>query len=240
MDVTFGNGAFMSDLGQAEELAHSIVSVAGGAGLVTTALLTDMNEVLGTTAGNALEVRETIDWLVGASDDQRLTEVVLALGAEMLVLGGLAADIEVATNQLIAVRADGTAAERFQAMVTALGGPADLVENPTKHLQTAPVTRRVDPDHHGYVQSIDTRSVGLVVVTLGGGRMRVEDTIDHAVGLSDVVGLGQYVDTDRPLAIVHARTESEAAVAADAIRAACVIGDSAPKVGPVVAGRITK
>ncbi|MEY2414945.1 MAG: thymidine phosphorylase [Ilumatobacteraceae bacterium] len=240
MDVTFGNGAFMSDLGQAEELAHSIVSVARGAGLATTALLTDMNEVLGTTAGNALEVRETIDWLVSATDDQRLTEVVLALGAEMLVMGGLAADTEAATNRLIAVRADGTAAERFQAMVTALGGPADLVDNPTKHLQAAPVTRRVDPARDGYVQSIDTRSVGLVVLTLGGGRMRVEDTIDHAVGLSEVVGLGQHMDGERPLAIVHARSESEAAVAADAIRAACFIGDEAPNVGPVVAGRITK
>jgi thymidine phosphorylase len=240
MDVTFGNGAFMSDLGQAEELARSIVSVARGAGLETTAVLTDMNEVLGTTAGNALEVRETIDWLVRASDDQRLTEVVLALGAEMLVLVGLATDIEGATNRLIAARADGTAAEHFQAMVTALGGPGDLVENPTKHLQTAPVTMRVDPPHDGYVQSMNTRSVGLVVVTLGGGRMRVEDTIDHAVGLSEVVGLGQRVDRERPLAIVHARTESEAAVAADAIRAACVIGDEAPNAGPVVAGRITE
>ena len=240
MDVTFGNGAFMSDLGQAEELAHSIVSVARGAGLVTTALLTDMNQVLGTTAGNALEVRETIDWLVGTSDDPRLTEVVLALGAEMLVLGGLAADAESATKRLISARADGSAAERFQAMVTALGGPADLVENPTKHLRAAPVTRRVDPDHDGYVQSMNTRSVGLAVVTLGGGRTRVEDTIDHAVGLSDVADLGQYVDGERPLAIVHARTESEAALAADAVRAACVIGDTPPTVVPVVAGRITE
>ena len=240
MDVTFGNGAFMSDLGQAEELAHSIVSVARGAGLVTTALLTDMNQVLGTTAGNALEVRETIDWLVGASDDRRLTEVVLALGAEMLVLGGLAADIEAATKQLTRARADGKAAECFQAMVTSLGGPPNLVENPAAHLQTAPVTRRVDPGHDGYLQSMDTRSVGLAVVTLGGGRMRVEDTIDHAVGLSDVAGLGSHVDRDRPLAIVHARTDSEAELAADAIRAACVIGDAPPTIGPVVAGRISE
>jgi thymidine phosphorylase len=199
-----------------------------------------MNQVLGTTAGNALEVRETIDWLVGTSDEPRLTEVVLALGAEMLVLGGLAADVESATNRLITARADGSAAEHFQAMVTALGGPADLVENPTKHLQTAPVTRRVDPGHNGFVQSVNTRSVGLAVVTLGGGRLRVEDTIDHAVGLSEVVGLGQYVDGERPLAVVHARTEAEAAMAADAVRAACVIGDAAPTVGPVVAGRITE
>ena len=239
MDVTFGNGAFMSEFGQAEELAHSIVSVARGAGLVTNELLTDMNQVLGSTAGNSLEVRETIGWLVGTSDDPRLTEVVLALGAEMLMLGGLAADVESATNRLIAARADGTAAERFQAMVTALGGPGDLVENPDAHLRSAPVTRRVDPGREGYVQSINTRSLGLTVVTLGGGRMRVDDTIDHSVGLSEVAGLGQYVDAERPLAIVHARTESEAAIAADAIRAACVIGDAAPNVGPVVGGRVT-
>ena len=239
MDVTFGNGAFMSEFGQAEELAHSIVSVARGAGLVTTALLTDMNQVLGSTAGNALEVRETIDWLVGTSDDPRLTEVVLALGAEMLMLGGLAADVESATNRLIAARADGRAAERFQAMVTALGGPSDLVENPTAHLRSAPVTQRVAASREGYVQSMNTRSLGLAVVTLGGGRMHVEDTIDHSVGLSDVAGLGQYVDAERPLAIVHARTESEAAMAADAIRAACVIDDAAPTVGPVVGGRVT-
>ena len=240
MDVTFGNGAFMSELSQAEELAHSIVSVARGTGLVTAALLTDMNQVLGTTAGNALEVRETIDWLVGTSNDPRLTEVVLALGAEMLVLGGLAADNETATKQLISARADGKAAERFQAMVTSLGGPPDLVENPAAHLQTAPVTLRVDPGHDGYVQSMDTRSVGLAVVTLGGGRMRVEDTIDHTVGLSDIAGMGSYVGRDRPLATVHARTDSEAEMAADAVRAACVIGDTAPEIGPVVAGHIAE
>jgi thymidine phosphorylase len=240
MDVKFGNGAFMSDLAQAEELAHSIVAVARGAGLDTTALLTDMNQVLGTTAGNALEIRETIDWLVGTSDDARLTEVVVALGAEMLVLGGLAADIDSATSRLVAARADGTAAERFQAMVTALGGPPGLIDNPEAHLQSAAITQRVDPDRNGYVQSIDTRAMGLVVVTLGGGRMRVEDEIDHSVGLSNVVGLGEYVDGERPLAIVHARNEAEAAVAANAVRTACSVGDTPPATGPVVAARVAE
>ena len=124
MDVNFGNGAFMTDLGRAEELARSIVDGGRGAGLRTDALLTDMNQVLGRTAGNALEVREAIDWLTGASDDPRLTEVVLALGAEMLVLGGLADDLESATGRLVAARADGTAAERFQQMVDRVGWPA--------------------------------------------------------------------------------------------------------------------
>ena len=238
MNVTFGNGAFMTDLGRAEELARSIVDVAVGAGLRTNAVLTDMNQVLGHTAGNALEVRETIDWLTGASDDPRLTEVVLALGAEMLVLGHLEVDLESATDRLAAARADGSAAERFQQMVSALGGPHDLVDHPDAHLGSAPVTQRVTPDRSGYVQTIDTRSVGLAVVALGGGRLRVGEAIDHTVGLSEVVGLGAQVDQDRPIAIVHARTESDATIAANAVRAACVIGDSPPPATAVVASRI--
>jgi thymidine phosphorylase len=239
MNVTFGNGAFMSNLGQAEELAHSIVDVAVGAGLRTNAVLTDMNQILGHTAGNALEVRETIDWLTGASDDSRLTEVVLALGAEMLVLGGLADDLASATSRLVAARADGTATERFQQMVSALGGPNDLVENPAAHLRSAAVTQRVLPTTDGYVRSVDTRAVGLAVVALGGGRLSVGESIDHSVGFSDVIGLGQYVDRDHPLAVVHARTESEAMVAANSVLAAFSIGEESPPATAVVASRIT-
>ena len=239
MDVTFGNGAFMPDIERAEELARSIVEVAGSAGLQTNALLTDMNQVLGCTAGNALEVRETINWLTGSSDEARLTEVVLALGAEMLVLAGLAADLQSATARLAAARADGSAAERFQRMVAALGGPADLVENPNAYLRSANVTKPVLPSHDGYVISIDTRSVGLAVVGLGGGRLRVNEPIDHSVGLTDVIGRGEYSDRDRPLAVVHARNEAEAAVAANAVQTACSIGDAPPATGPVVAMRIT-
>jgi thymidine phosphorylase len=239
VDVTFGSGAFMNDRIRAEELAHSIVTVARRAGLVTNAVLTDMNQVLGRTAGNALEVRETIDWLVGTCDDARLTEVVFALGAEMLVLGGLAADIESATSRVVAARSSGAAAERFQAMVTALGGPADLLDDPAAHLPSATVTQRVDPSRDGYVESVDTRAIGLAIVALGGGRTRVEDTVDHSVGFTEMVGIGESVDHDRPLAIVHARTESEATIAAQAVRAACSISDSPPLPNPVVASRIT-
>jgi thymidine phosphorylase len=239
MDVTFGNGAFMSELARAEELAHSIVSVARGAGLMTNALLTDMNQVLGRTAGNALEVRESIDWLVGSSDDKRLTEVVLALGAEMLVLGGLAPDIDSATDRLVAARSNGSATERFQSMVAALGGPADLVENPAEHLPTAATTRPVLPSRAGYVQSVDTRAVGLAVVSLGGGRRRVDDDIDHSVGLSEIAGIGEHVDREHPVAVVHARNGSDAEIASKQMVAAYTIGDEPPaQVGPVVARRI--
>jgi thymidine phosphorylase len=241
MDVTFGNGAFMSTYEQAEELAHSIVAVARGAGLPTNALLTDMNQVLGYTAGNALEVHETIEWLVGDSDEPRLTEVVLALGAEMLVLSGLAAAIDSATATLVAARANGSAAEKFQQMVTALGGPADLIDKPAAHLASAPVTQPAAPLHDGYVQEVDTRAMGLAVVGLGGGRRNVGEDIDHAVGLTEIVGVGEHVDAYRPLAIVHARNDADAAAAIEAVRAAISIGDDPPReVGPVVAARITE
>jgi thymidine phosphorylase len=198
-----------------------------------------MNQVLGRTAGNALEVREAIDWLTGSSNDARLTEVVLALGAEMLLVGGLSTDIRSATDRLIAARGSGAAAQRFQDMVTALDGPKDLVNNPTAHLQAAAVTLRVESARNGYVQSVDTRAVGLTVVALGGGRTRVEDDVDHSVGLTDVVGIGEYVDHDRPLAIIHARNDSEAGLAADALRAAFVVDDGPSEPGPVIASRIT-
>jgi thymidine phosphorylase len=239
MDVTFGNGAFMTEFPQSEELAHSIVAVARSAGLVTNAILTDMNQVLGRTAGNAVEVGEAIDWLVGTSGDVRLTEVVLALGAEMLVLGGLAADTKSATSRLIAARETGFAAERFQEMVSALGGPHDLLENPTAYLRSAAVTIAVEPIRSGYVSSVDTRAIGLAIVALGGGRTHLDEEVDHSVGFTDVAGIGDFVEPHRPLALVHARTDSEAMLAADAFRAACSISDAMHAPDPVVASRIT-
>jgi thymidine phosphorylase len=124
-------------------------------------------------------------------------------------------------------------------MVAALGGPNDLVDNPAAHLRSAAVTQPIEAERNGFVHAIDTRNVGLAVVALGGGRMRVGDAIDHTVGLSDIAGLGEPVDRDHPIAIVHARSESEATIAADAVRAAFVIGDVAPPHSPVVASRIT-
>ena len=239
MDVTFGNGAFMSDLDKADELAHSIVSVARHAGLVTNALLTDMNQVLGRTAGNAVEVIEAIDWLNGASDDPRLTEVVMALGAEMLVVGGLAADIDTAHTRLTEARSGGAAGERFQAMVTALGGPRDLLTNAAAAFERAPIQLSVAPGTSGFVHSVDTRTVGLAVVALGGGRARVEDSVDHAVGLTDVAAVGEEVGAHRPLAIVHARTDAAAAQAAKMLQSAFQIGEAPVRGGPVVARRVT-
>jgi thymidine phosphorylase len=219
MDVKWGNGAFMSTHDAAQALADSLVEVAVGAGLPTSALLTDMNQPLASVAGNALEVRYAIDDLTNARIEPRMREVVVALGAEMLVVAGIAADVAAGRSAIETAYADGRAAAKFAEMVAALGGPSDLVEHPERHLAAAEVVVAVDVPA-GTVQSIDTRAVGLAVVTLGGGRTRPQDPIDPAVGLVDLAEVGEAVGPDRPLAIVHARSEDAAATAADQVRAA--------------------
>ena len=235
MDVKFGSGAMMPELDRARELARAIVEVAVGNGLPTVALLTDMNQVLGRTAGNAVEVRESIDQLTGAARDERLLEVTLALSAELLVLGGLHAGVADARAAALDALESGRAAERFGAMVVALGGPSDLIDAPSRHLAGAPVVKAVEPASPGVVSAIDVRAVGIAIVNLGGGRAREDDRVDHSVGLTEVAALGERVEPGgRPLALVHARDDESARRAADAVRSAFVLGDPPAAIpGPV-------
>jgi len=231
MDVKAGSGAMLPSLDDARELAGAIVEVARGNGLPTTALLTDMNQVLGRSAGNAVEVREAIDHLTGAARDARLLEVTLALCAEALVLGGLAADLDSARAAAAQALAGGGAAERFGAMVAELGGPADVIDAPSRYLPRAPVVEAVEPRSAGVVGAVDVRAVGIAVVGLGGGRAREDDVVDHGVGLTEVAAVGERVEPGgRPLALVHARDETSARRAAGAVRAAYSVGDPAPEV----------
>ena len=235
MDVKVGSGAFLPDREQTEELARAIVDVATGNGLRTSALLTDMDRVLGRAAGNAVEVRESIDHLTGAARDDRLREVTLALSAELLVLGDLQPDAAAAREAAERALDGGAAAERFAEMVRELGGPADLLEAPDKHLRTAAVTVAAEPAEPGIVRRVDVRAVGLAVVALGGGRTREDDPVDHSVGVTEVAAPGEEVATGgRPLAIVHARDEEAAARAAEALRTAYELGGPAPKARPPV------
>jgi thymidine phosphorylase len=223
MDVKVGSGAFLPDMDSARELAQAIVGVAQGNGLPTSALLTDMDRVLGRTAGNAVEVRESIDHLTGAKTDERLRAVTLALCEELLALGGIeGADPARALD-------DGSAAEHFARMVAELGGPADILER--DHLPTAPVTVEAYPDEAGILERVDVRAVGVAIIGLGGGRARESDEIDHAVGLTEVAAPGERVGPgERPLAMVHARDEAEAQRAIAALKAATTVGAAAPEV----------
>jgi thymidine phosphorylase len=239
MDVKVGSGAFAGSLETAQALAESLVTVAGDAGLRTVAWLTDMNQVLGHDVGNALEVREAIDFLTGRRREARLHAVTSALAREMLVLGGLALDPAAAAGPGERALTSGTAAERFARMVVALGGPGDLLERPERHLSAAPVRLAVTPERAGIVTRVDARMIGLVVVALGGGRRRAKDAVDPAVGLADMRGPGDAVGPDRPLAVVHARSTADAEAAALAVRGAMTVAEEPPPAaGPPVLRRI--
>ena len=239
MDVKTGSGAFMPTLARARELAGSIATVAIGAGLPTTALITDMDRPLADAAGNALEVAYAVDHLTGARREARMHEVVLALCSEMLVLGKLARSTRAARAALQSALDTGAAAEKFQQMIVALGGPKKFVDNPWRHMERAAVRVSVAPSKAGTISRVDTRAVGMVVVALGGGRTRPQDPVDHAVGLTSLVGPGDIVGPDRPLAVVHARTDAQAQQAAALLRAAYTVGGKqAPAHAPVL-DRIT-
>ena len=238
MDVKCGNGAFADTPPMALALARSLVEVARGAGLPTRALVTDMNQVLGHAAGNALEVREALLFLRGEHQAPRLKQVTRLLCAEALQLGRLADDEAAALARVDAVLADGSALQRFARMVAALGGPADFCEHPDRYLPGAPQQVDAPAPDAGWVHAKATRDIGLAVVELGGGRRRAGDRIDHRVGFSDVVSLGQRVERGQPLARVHAATAADAAAAVAALQRCIRIGDAPPPPAPLLIARL--
>ncbi|MEP6970908.1 MAG: thymidine phosphorylase, partial [Betaproteobacteria bacterium] len=226
LDVKVGNGAFTATPTMAQALAQSLVSVANGAGLPTRALITDMNQVLGHSCGNALEVMEALEFLNGKRREPRLLEVTTALCAELLVLGKLAKDHDDAMARTVGVLQDGSALERFARMVAALGGPADFVERPAQYLVAAPVSCPVPAARDGWICQVATRDIGLLVIELGGGRRQAADRIDHRVGFSEVQGIGVRVRSGDPLAIVHAADDSAAQLAAGKLAQLITLSDA--------------
>ncbi|MFQ5548546.1 MAG: thymidine phosphorylase [Woeseia sp.] len=239
MDVKFGSGAFMRTVGEAKELAQSIIGTATDSGLPTHALLTDMNENLGLTAGNAIEVSESMAYLTNAHRETRLDEVVMSLVAEMLVVGGLSRDKSSARDSAEAAVTSGQAAEVFGRMVSALGGPSDFVERYADYLAVAPVRGPVLPDESGYLSEVDGRAVGNSIIELGGGRRQITDELDLSVGISDVAPIGATVGSNRPLAVVHASSEEAAQKAGSMLRRACTVSDAEPPIRPVIFETLT-
>ncbi|MFN4167730.1 MAG: thymidine phosphorylase [Pannonibacter phragmitetus] len=239
LDVKWGTGAFMQSFEDAKALAESLVRVANGAGLKTTALLTDMNESLASAAGNAVEMQNAVDFLKGTSIDSRLWDVTVAQGGELLATGGIAESAQEGCNLMRAAFESGRAAEKFAEMVTALGGPADFMEKSELYLAKAPVIAPVYAKEPGVVTGVDARAIGVAVVELGGGRRVAADVIDPSVGFTELAGIGHRVDADAPLAIVHAATEDAARRATEALNAAYRIGDAGSvEDHPIVAARI--
>ena len=238
LDVKKGGGAVLPDPARGRELARAIVSTAVEAGLPVTAFLTDMSEPLARSAGNALELREAISMLQGEACDARLLEVTLALGAAVMVLGGLAPSEQAAREALRQSLANGGAAERFARMVASLGGPKDLLEKPDTHLARAPVVGEVKAQRAGFISCVDTRALGLAVVALGGGRTDPAQAIDPAVGFDRLAGMGTKLAEGDLLARVHAADHDAAAQAAISILRAYSIADAAVA-APALIERVT-
>lgn len=213
LDVKCGSGAFMSSMDEARELATSLVEVANGAGLKTTALLTDMDHPLADAAGNAVEMQVACDFLTGKRERDRLWEITVALGAEMLVSAGIASDADDGAARMESAYASGKAAEHFSRMVTELGGPPDFLDKPQTYLPPAPLEIEVRASEEQSQSckgklAFDTRQIGLAVIELGGGRTRPQDDIDHAVGLVEIAG--RDWDGTSPLCRILARDEASA------------------------------
>lgn len=238
LDVKVGNGAVMRDTAQAKALAQSLVTVANDAGVPTSALLTDMNQPLARSAGNSIEVYEAIEFLKGNIKAPRLAEVTIELAIEMLRVGKIELNAERARDKVQAVLASGAAAERFEQMVAALGGPADILESYPKQMPLAPIAKPLLAASTGIVSAIDTRAVGMAVVALGGGRQHSDDQLDYGVGLDEIVQLGDAVTVGQPLLMIYARTEAAWQQAATRLQAAFTVTDKAPQQTPLCVERI--
>ena len=239
LDVKIGSGAFMTGIEEAETLARSLVAVANGAGVRTTALITDMNEPLADAAGNALEIENCLAFLRGEKTGTRLETVVLSFAAEMLTTSGLVTEPAEAERLARNAVQSGAALENFGRMIRLLGGPGNFVERSQCYMAKAPVVLPVEAERDGFLQACDTRAIGMEVIALGGGRTRPDDLIDHRVGFSDLKPLGTKVAKGEPFAFVHAADSDRAEQSRARLLEIYAMGEEAPAGRPTVLSRIS-
>ncbi|WP_120504227.1 thymidine phosphorylase [Sulfitobacter mediterraneus] len=237
LDVKVGSGAFMKDLPESQALASALTATANAAGCRTTAVISDMNQPLVPSLGNALEVAEVMRVLRGDAQGP-IIDVAAALGGVLLANGGLAQDVQAGADAIVNAIRWGAAAEVFGKMLAALGGPVSFVENWQRFLPEATVIRAVKAPGAGYVTAIDGEALGLAVVDLGGGRKIESDEVNPAVGLSEVVRLGTKVSNGQTLAVVHASRSDLADQAALAVQAAMTLSDTSAQVPDLILERV--
>jgi pyrimidine-nucleoside phosphorylase len=228
LDVKFGSGAFMKTLDEARRLAGAMIAVGNRMNVRTTALLTDMNQPLGRMIGNAVEIDESITTLRGEGPDD-LRELVLSLGAELLIAVGIAADYDESTQILRQHIDSGRAMAKFEEMVMAQDGDLGVLRPVSPKSELA-------AERSGHVAAIDAQQLGKVVVELGGGRRVKTDTIDHSVGLQMLVRIGDEVEAGQPLLNVFAKRDA-ADIVCDKLSEAITIADSPPSRLPLIVDR---
>jgi pyrimidine-nucleoside phosphorylase len=232
LDVKFGRGAFMKEKARARELAVALTSASAAMGKPARAVMTDMNEPLGHTVGNALELRESIECLQGNGPPD-VMEVTHALGVQMLLLAGVEKDASAAEARLQRSISEGTALTKFRAMVVAQGGDPRVVDDPSR-LAQAGIIRPLASKRGGFVTDVDAMEVALAALRLGAGRAKAADKIDPAVGISRLVKSGDPVKVGEALCTVHASSEATFIVASAMLEKAIVVGDKAPAARPII------
>ena len=231
MDLKCGNGAFMGNFDDAKALAQSIVDVANKAGTKTRAVLTDMNQVLGWSVGNAVEIREALDYLKNKNVNNRLDAITKELGAELLLQCGRSKTLSEALDLLNKAHVSGKALEKFGQMVAALGGASSFIDNPEKHLPQTKHQKPVYAETDGYVYGMDTRALGVSIIKLHGGRTVPEQKLNLATGYTEFTQIGDKVEAGRtPLAMVHSDDESEYESAKQDLLSSIEIRDKQPPV----------
>lgn len=232
LDVKCGNGAFMQNKEDARTLAETMIRIGKGMGREVSALITAMDQPLGTTAGNALEVMETVEALQGKGAPD-LLEVTLRLGIEMLRLTKVETDADVARNHLQDTIESGKAFERFKEMVALQGGDVAVLDDVSR-LPQAPVTMEVESPKDGCVEKVSADGVGRAVLQLGAGRKQTTDSVDPSVGVSHLIKVGASVSKGDLIACVHAANQEAAEAATEQVLAAIGISEETVADPPVI------
>jgi len=227
IDVKVGNGAFMREEARAKALAHALVSTGNSCGIKTRALLTDMNQPLGGAVGNSLEIMECVQLLRREANEaaQPVLDLSLELSAHMLMLANVDQTIEAARERLDKVLDSGRALECLQSNIAAQGGDPRVCDAPHDFLPLVSETVKVESPRSGFITKVDTTEIGHAIAAIGGGRVRIEDTVDPTVGFTSELKLGDEVRAGDAIGVVYCADSTAAAEAARRIQAAYQIGD---------------
>jgi pyrimidine-nucleoside phosphorylase len=242
IDVKTGSGAFMRERDRARELARALVKTGNSLGVRSQALITDMNQPLGRAVGNAVEVRECIELLRGEFDEgaRPVLDLSIELAARMIVLSGLESSVEKARVRIQQVHTSGAALECFRKNVAAQGGDPRVCDDPAGVLPLTDKVFKVESARPGFVRQIDTEEVGHAIAEAGGGRVRVEDQIDPAVGFLSEVKIGDEVRSRDAIGLVYCADSNRGQQAAARIQAAYEIGDEPPELPVLIKEVIDK
>lgn len=236
LDIKTGSGAFMETEERARELAQALVATGNGCGVRTSALITDMNQPLGRAVGNSLETRECLLIMRGEDDEgmRPVKDLSLELAAQMVAVAGLAASLEEARRGVRIALESGRALEKFRLNVEAQGGDASVCDDPSRLFDLTLHEVRVESPHDGFINTIKTAEIGHAVAALGGGRARIEDTIDPGVGFICHARINDQIRKGDLLGLVYGRRADGAETARLRIQQAYVVGDDPPSTAPTL------